>query len=127
MVIIFISALEDCVFQAFDVGALHYLVKPFYDDKLAEVLARAAKQLEDGRRQEEKRTPGEKKTLMITRGGEYRGEKSFQRNGRCRSRYCGGSGRRRNRHRKCRSPQGDRCPKSRHRKRRLRRAASCIA
>ena len=71
MVIIFISALEDYVFQAFDVGALHYLVKPFDDGKLAEVLARAAKLLEDERRQEENRTPGEKKTLMITRGGEH--------------------------------------------------------
>lgn len=39
--IIFISALEDYVFQAFDVGALHYLVKPFDDRKLEEVLARA--------------------------------------------------------------------------------------
>lgn len=65
MVIIFISALEDYVFQAFDVGALHYLVKPFHDGKLAEVLARAVKQLEDGRRPEEKRM------LMITRGGEH--------------------------------------------------------
>ncbi len=65
MVIIFVSALEDYVFQAFDVGALHYLVKPFDDGKLAEVLARAAKQLEDGRCREEKRT------LMITRGGEH--------------------------------------------------------
>lgn len=63
--IIFISALEDYVFQAFDVGALHYLVKPIDDRKLAEVLARAVGQLADRQRQTQK--PG----LLITRGGEH--------------------------------------------------------
>lgn len=43
-VIIFVTALEDYVFQAFDVNAFHYLVKPFDDAKLAEVLAAAAEQ-----------------------------------------------------------------------------------
>lgn len=41
MVIIFITALEDYVYEAFDVGAFHYLVKPFSDEKLREVLVRA--------------------------------------------------------------------------------------
>lgn len=63
--IIFISALEDYVFEAFDVGALHYLVKPFDDRKLAEVLARAAGQHEDRQRQTGK------PVLLITRGGEH--------------------------------------------------------
>ena len=30
-IIIFVTALDDFVFQAFDVGAFHYLVKPFDD------------------------------------------------------------------------------------------------
>lgn len=63
--IIFVSALEDYVFQAFDVGALHYLVKPFDDRKLAEVMARAARQIAGRQRQPEK------PKLMITTGGEH--------------------------------------------------------
>ncbi len=63
--IIFVSALEDYVFQAFDVGALHYLVKPFDDRKLAEVLARAAGQYHAGRQHTEK------PSLIITKGGEH--------------------------------------------------------
>ncbi len=41
-VLIFVTALEGYVFQAFDVGAFHYLVKPFDGEKLKEVLRRAA-------------------------------------------------------------------------------------
>lgn len=40
-VLIFITALAEYVFQAFDVGAFHYLVKPFSDEKFAEVLGAA--------------------------------------------------------------------------------------
>ena len=40
-IIIFVTALDDYVFQAFDVGAFHYLVKPFDDRKFAEVLQNA--------------------------------------------------------------------------------------
>ena len=36
-IIIFVTALDDFVFQAFDVGAFHYLVKPFDDGKFAEI------------------------------------------------------------------------------------------
>lgn len=63
--IIFVTALEDYVFEAFDVGALHYLVKPFDHRKLAEVLARAVRQWKDRQRQTEK------PTLMVTRAGEH--------------------------------------------------------
>ena len=38
MIIIFVTAMEDYVFRAFDVGAFHYLVKPFSDEKLYDVL-----------------------------------------------------------------------------------------
>lgn len=44
IIIIFVTAMEDYVFQAFDVGAFHYLVKPFSDEKLNEVLQKAVRQ-----------------------------------------------------------------------------------
>lgn len=43
-VLIFVTAMEDYVFRAFDVGAFHYLVKPFTEQKFASVLAGAAEQ-----------------------------------------------------------------------------------
>ena len=43
-ILIFITALEEYVFQAFDVGAFHYLVKPFTEEKFAAVLGAAAEQ-----------------------------------------------------------------------------------
>lgn len=42
--IIFVTALEEYVYQAFDVGAFHYLVKPFAQAKFYEVLQRAAEE-----------------------------------------------------------------------------------
>ena len=46
VVLIFVTALSEYVYEAFDVGAFHYLVKPFGDDKLKEVLGRALRQHE---------------------------------------------------------------------------------
>lgn len=46
LIIIFVTAIEDYVFQAFDVDAFHYLVKPFTDEKFSEVLQKAVKKLE---------------------------------------------------------------------------------
>ena len=43
LILIFVTALEEYVFQAFDVGAFHYLVKPVEDEKLKTVLRRAVK------------------------------------------------------------------------------------
>lgn len=43
MVLIFVTAMEEYVFQAFDVGAFHYLVKPFSDEKFEQVVKRAVK------------------------------------------------------------------------------------
>lgn len=72
MVIIFVSALEEYVFQAFDVGAFHYLVKPFGDEKFADVLARAVEQYEDNRKREEhKKKESKMPSLVITKGGEH--------------------------------------------------------
>ena len=67
-IIIFVTALDDFVFQAFDVGAFHYLVKPFDDNKFAEVLENAIKEFED--RKADNSDQG-KKVLMIMAGGKH--------------------------------------------------------
>lgn len=46
ILIIFVTALSEYVYEAFDVDALHYLVKPFEDEKLYQVLDRASRQHE---------------------------------------------------------------------------------
>lgn len=43
-ILIFVTAAEDYVFRAFDVGAFHYLVKPFTDEKFETVLRNAVEQ-----------------------------------------------------------------------------------
>ena len=45
-ILIFVTAYADYVFNAFDVGAFHYLVKPVSDKKFAEVLRKAAEQFQ---------------------------------------------------------------------------------
>lgn len=62
-VIIFITALEEYVFQSFDVNAFHYLVKPFNKAKFAEVLASAARQASKART--------DAPSLVITSGGKH--------------------------------------------------------
>lgn len=71
VIIIFVTALDDFVFQAFDVGAFHYLVKPFDDGKFAEVLLNAVKQFEEKKKLERAGRKREKPSLMITTGGEH--------------------------------------------------------
>ena len=70
-IIIFVSALDDYVFQAFDVGAFHYLVKPFDDGKFAEVLQNAVKQFEEIEKLEDAGGKREKPSLMIIAGGKH--------------------------------------------------------
>lgn len=41
VMIIFVTAMEEYVFQAFDVGAFHYIVKPIDDEKFSSILERA--------------------------------------------------------------------------------------
>ncbi|MDE6744806.1 MAG: LytTR family DNA-binding domain-containing protein [Lachnospiraceae bacterium] len=67
-ILIFVTALEDFVFQAFDVGAFHYLVKPFDDNKFAEVLGNAIKEYEDRKTDH---SDQDKKSLMIMTGGKH--------------------------------------------------------
>lgn len=70
-IIIFVTALDDFVFQAFDVGAFHYLVKPFDDRKFAEVLQKAVEQFEDRNRQAGADKKGKMPSLMVTTGGKH--------------------------------------------------------
>lgn len=58
------------MFQAFDVGAFHYLVKPFEGIKFEEVLKNAAKQIED-RKNKESESTKHVSSLVITAGGRH--------------------------------------------------------
>lgn len=70
-ILIFVTAIEDYVFQAFDVGAFHYLVKPFADEKFAEVLKNAVAEATAknwaGAAKGQKQGPD----LLITAGGSH--------------------------------------------------------
>lgn len=66
VLLIFVTAVEEYVFQAFDVGAFHYIVKPIDDGKFAEVLQRAVNELSTQNR--EKRETQDR-YLMIHTGG----------------------------------------------------------
>lgn len=70
-IIIFVTALDDFVFQAFDVGAFHYLVKPFDDRKFAEVLQNAVTQYMDRKMLANAGNKEEKPSLIITTGGKH--------------------------------------------------------
>ena len=58
-VIIFVTAVKEYVFEAFDVGAFHYLLKPIGEEKFAEVFENAVREVRE--RQIQKETP----TLFI--------------------------------------------------------------
>lgn len=45
-ILIFITGIREYVFQAFDVAAFHYLLKPIEEDKFHEVFRRAGRELE---------------------------------------------------------------------------------
>lgn len=65
-VLIFVTALSEYVYEAFDVGAFHYLVKPFQDSKLQEVLGRALEQWNE-------RQSGDKEAMRDTKEPEADG------------------------------------------------------
>ena len=69
LIIIFVTAIKEYVFQAFDVGAFHYLVKPFTDEKFFMVLQNAVNQLE--RREIEIFSREENPKLLITAKGSH--------------------------------------------------------
>ena len=68
VILIFVTAVEEYVFQAFDVGAFHYIVKPIDDTKFTDVLYRAVNEWKiksnNGRGNEP-----EERYLMINSGG----------------------------------------------------------
>ena len=66
MVLIFVTAVEEYVFQAFDVGAFHYLVKPFSDEKLKEVVTKAVHNIKRSSRLEK-----DEKYIMVQTAGSH--------------------------------------------------------
>lgn len=64
VILIFVTGIKEQVFQAFDVGAFHYLMKPVDQEKLKSVLDRAVKEVE-------KRT-GAPKFLLVKTAGVHR-------------------------------------------------------
>lgn len=70
-VIVFITAYADYVFDAFDVGAFHYLVKPISNEKFKEVLNNAIKQYEHNKNANENKISDtqNEKVIMIKSGG----------------------------------------------------------
>ena len=66
VIIIFVTAAEEYVFQAFDVGAFHYIVKPINNTKFTEVLHRA---IEEWNAKQPTNQETEEKYLMINNGG----------------------------------------------------------
>lgn len=70
-IIIFVTALDNFVFEAFDVGAFHYLVKPFQNGKLIEVLLNAVKQYEEQKKLESTAKEREKPSFTVTAGGQH--------------------------------------------------------
>ncbi len=67
MIVIFITALEEYVFQAFDVGAFHYLVKPFDDKKFEEIIKKAVEELKNMEESENIKN----ESLIITSKGKH--------------------------------------------------------
>lgn len=66
IIIIFVTANERYVFRAFDVGAFHYLVKPFSDSKFEEVLNHAVEQYDRSNQTDREE---ESKNILIKSGG----------------------------------------------------------
>ena len=66
MILVFVTAAEAYVFQAFDVGAFHYLVKPFSDEKFKEVVTKAVHNIKRSSRLEK-----DKKYIMVQTAGSH--------------------------------------------------------
>lgn len=64
-ILIFVTALEEYVYKAFDVGAFNYIIKPFTDERFSEVVSRAIIQAEKMQRKN-------KNYILISSGGVHR-------------------------------------------------------
>ena len=60
-VIVFVTAMKEYVFEAFDVAAFHYLLKPIDEKKFTEVFENATKEIQEQQRAHEAQAP----TLLI--------------------------------------------------------------
>ena len=69
MILIFVTAVEEYVFQAFDVGAFHYIVKPIDDVKFSAVLRRAVEERNVQSVQRAKVKMPEERYVMINNAG----------------------------------------------------------
>lgn len=65
-ILIFVTVIEDYVFQAFDVGAFHYLLKPIDDKKFEEVLCKA---VEEYRMKKQEVPAAEEKYIIVNSKG----------------------------------------------------------
>ena len=69
-VLVFITGIKEYVFEAFDVSAFHYLLKPIEEKKFMEVLGRAAEEVEKRKGQKEQqifiRTKNQGYTLNLS-------------------------------------------------------------
>ena len=65
MVVIFITGVKEYVFEAFDVSAFHYLLKPVEEKKFSEVFERAKKEVE------KRTTQGQKNIFIKTRNRSF--------------------------------------------------------
>ncbi len=70
MIIIFVTVTEDYVFQSFDVGAFHYLIKPLEEEKFEEVLQKAVRQVRE-RDSEDAGAGKERQSLIVTSKGQH--------------------------------------------------------
>ncbi len=70
MIIIFVTVTEDYVFQSFDVGAFHYLIKPLEEEKFEEVLQKAVRQVRE-RDSEGAGAGKERQSLIVTSKGQH--------------------------------------------------------
>ena len=70
MIIIFVTVTEDYVFQSFDVGAFHYLIKPLEEENFEEVLQKAVRQVRE-RDSEDAGTGKERQSLIVTSKGQH--------------------------------------------------------
>ncbi len=68
-ILIFVTALEEYVFDAFDVKAFHYLVKPFSDEKFYTVLQRAVGQYREQSLSGRQYPKEEERSMIIKAGG----------------------------------------------------------
>ena len=60
-VIVFVTAMKEYVFEAFDVAAFHYLLKPIEEKKFTEIFENAAKEIQEQKRTQEAEAP----TLLV--------------------------------------------------------------